>query len=625
MGVFCLLTTQLSAQRDLYWSDIAQGNIKVTNLDGDGTQDTLLQQSIVDYHTANLDRSLLFWVDRGRGEIVRAFVDGTDATVIASGLTDPKGIAYNDGILYFIEGSTIQTMNEDGDRFGTILDDITAPADLTVVDDMIYFSDTEENTIERVESPQGLNRTVILSNVANPVDIDIDVTNGKIYYAQKLSGGSQRGVWRANLDGTEQEQIVSGSVNGIAVEENAGFLYWSESIFNTINRIDLVTMEQIRLINSSLPIPKSINIDRSGNKVYFTDNRYGDVLLSANLETGGELTVLASSEVYRPTQVIVHAAAEKIYWVNAKTSFVNDTRVDIMRADLDGNNLETLISRPDLNRVEGLTLDTINGHLYFTEQSLGRVVRVNIDGTDRTELVTGLSNPAGITLDLPNNHLYWTDWGSDKIQRADLDGSNVTDIITTGLSIPLEIKIYAGIGKIYWTDRGDGSISRANLDGSEVEIFAPLDATTQVGGSSLFIDEVNAKVYFLSATSRSNHNLQRADPDGTNAEDVVSSNLGSPGSLFFVNNGPPSSVLNVIEGAAVRVVPNPASDMVTLSSSETITAVRLYASDGRLQYVRAGLSTLSHRINATNFPSGLYYGVVFYQNGRAAGLSLVRE
>lgn len=625
LAFLCLLTTQLIAQRNLYWSDISQGNIKVTNLSGDGTQDTILQQSFVDYHTTNPERGFVFWVDRGRGEIVRALLDGSERTVLVSGLTAPKGIALKNGSIYFIEGSTIQEMDEEGVLLGTILSDLTAPADLAVVDNVIYFSDTESRTIERV-STLGLDRTILLSDVFNVIDLDIDETNAKIYYAQKLNGGSQRGVWRANLDGTEAEQLISGSVNGVAVEGAQGFLYWSESIFNTINRLNLATMEQIRLTDSSLPFPTSISIDRTNNHVYFTDNRYGDFLLRASLEDGRNLTTLASTTVYRPDHITIHVAAEKIYWVNTKTSFVADTRVNIMRADLDGSNAETLLSTPVLNRVDGLTIDTINGHLYYTELSRGRIARVDLDGANQIDLVTGLDNPSGITLDLPNNHIYWTDWGTDKIQRANLDGTNVTDIVTTGLSIPINVKVYAAIGKLYWVDRGEGLISRANLDGSEIETFAPLDNGSQVGTNSLFIDEANAKVYFYSAFSRTDSRLQRADPDGTNVEDLVVTNLTGPGSLYFADNGPPSStILNVTEGPSVTAMPNPTAGVVTFSSSETISRVHLYGSDGRLCYVRNHLAAQTLQIEMNNFPAGLYHGVVFYQDGRAARVRLVRK
>ena len=37
--------------------------------------------------------------------------------------------------------------------------------------------------------------------------------------------------------------------------------------------------------------------------------------------------------------------------------------------------------------------------------------------------------------------LYWTDYGTDKIQRTDLDGSGVDDLVSSGLTDPVNIAL----------------------------------------------------------------------------------------------------------------------------------------------------------------------------------------
>ena len=60
--------------------------------------------------------------------------------------------------------------------------------------------------------------------------------------------------------------------------------------------------------------------------------------------------------------------------------------------------------------------------------STEKIKRANLDGTNITDLVTGLNTsldaPKGITIH--NNQIYWTDSLTDKIQRADLDSSSNT-------------------------------------------------------------------------------------------------------------------------------------------------------------------------------------------------------
>ena len=48
--------------------------------------------------------------------------------------------------------------------------------------------------------------------------------------------------------------------------------------------------------------------------------------------------------------------------------------------------------------------------------------------------------PFGIAIDMDSDHLYWSDYSNRNILRSDLDGSNRTEILT-GLSNPLAITL----------------------------------------------------------------------------------------------------------------------------------------------------------------------------------------
>src|ERR671931_505425 len=50
--------------------------------------------------------------------------------------------------------------------------------------------------------------------------------------------------------------------------------------------------------------------------------------------------------------------------------------------------------------------------------------------------------------------LYWTDLGIGKIQRVNLDGTGLRDLIATDLRIPRSIAVDAAGSKIYWMDSG---------------------------------------------------------------------------------------------------------------------------------------------------------------------------
>ena len=67
------------------------------------------------------------------------------------------------------------------------------------------------------------------------------------------------------------------------------------------------------------------------------------------------------------------------------------------------------------------------GRVYWTD---AKIQRADLDGNNVEDLVTlGLTGPHGIALDPAAGKMYWTDSGTDKIQRADLDGLGVEDLV----------------------------------------------------------------------------------------------------------------------------------------------------------------------------------------------------
>ena len=101
----------------------------------------------------------------------------------------------------------------------------------------------------------------------------------------------------------------------------------------------------------------------------------------------------------------------------------------IRTANLDGTNETVLIS--GLNSPSGISVDEVNGKIYWTEWSgSNNVRRANLDGTGIENLVTNMPNANVITLDVANNYMYWSDWDDNTVLRANLDGSNITTLIS---------------------------------------------------------------------------------------------------------------------------------------------------------------------------------------------------
>jgi hypothetical protein len=172
----------------------------------------------------------------------------------------------------------------------------------------------------------------------------------------------------------------------------------------------------------------------------------------------------------------------------------------VMRADLDGTNVETLVQtgegdddRRDATKwCVGITVDPKHRQIYWTQKGpdnagLGRILRMGIDlpeGEDaasRTDIEVwfdDLPEPIDLELDLESRVLYWTDRGNpplgNTVNRASIDAparnGRAPEIIASDLMEGIGIALDVPGNRMFVTDLG-GSVYCAKLDGSEKRAF----------------------------------------------------------------------------------------------------------------------------------------------------------
>ena len=331
---------------------------------------------------------------------------------------------------------------------------------------------------------------------------------GKIYWTDPT-----RGIQRANLDGTNVEQIVESDVRypaDIALDVLGGKMYWTDRW-----RAGGIYWSDLDGSNSE-PFHKwgaeNIALDGDGGKIYWT-NAGGlganGIVAWANLD-GSNSEVLFEGD---PWDIALDSVRGKVYW----TDFGFD---GILRADLDGQNVEYDYIRSGSPR--GIALDVDRGKIYWTGWTdAGTIQRADLNGQNIEEVLTVSDGyPEEITLDLERDKVYWTNPSTQTIQRADLDGQNVEHLfdleddvhyIHSGPRTGIALDVNEG--KIYWTDSGPGTIQRADLDGQNIEIlFDPI--VREPYGIALDTD----KMYW---TDEVKGTIQRADLDGQNIEILI--------------------------------------------------------------------------------------------------------
>jgi DNA-binding beta-propeller fold protein YncE len=223
-------------------------------------------------------------------------------------------------------------------------------------------------------------------------------------------------------------------------------------------------------------------------RIIFLDLGAGRVL-SANPD-GSDLKTLVSEGRKLPDGLAVDVAAGHLYWTNMGNPKANDGT--IFRSDLDGRNMTTIVASGDTFTPKQLQIDKANGKLYWSDREGMRVMRANLDGSDIETLVdTSRGDPrpgadpvkwcVGVAVDVDADKLYWTQKGGDnagegRILRANLDiprgqtPTNRTDIelLYDKLPEPIDLDLDLESRLFYWTDRGDpprgNTVNRAPLE-----------------------------------------------------------------------------------------------------------------------------------------------------------------
>jgi len=231
------------------------------------------------------------------------------------------------------------------------------------------------------------------------------------------------------------------------------------------------------------PAPKA-----TSGRLFFLDLGAGRIL-SANPD-GSDLKTILTEGRRLPDGIVVDVDAGHMYWTNMGSLKGNDGSIE--RADLDGRNVTTIIPAGGTFTPKQIQLDKVNGKLYWSDREGMRVMRSNLDGSHVETLVdTSDGDPrpgpdarkwcVGIAVDLIGGKFYWTQKGPDnagqgRILRANIEipnGQTPADrkdieALYDDLPEPIDLDLDPTNRVLYWTDRGDpprgNTVNRAPMD-----------------------------------------------------------------------------------------------------------------------------------------------------------------
>jgi hypothetical protein len=212
----------------------------------------------------------------------------------------------------------------------------------------------------------------------------------------------------------------------------------------------------------------------------------------------------------------------------------------IERADIDGKNRRVIVPKGVTHTPKQIHLDKDNGKLYWCDREGMRVMRANLDGSEVETLVeTGRGETdrrdqtrwcVGITIDPKLGKIYWTQKGPTKggagrLCRANIDlprsesPANRLDIevLFDQLPEPIDLELDLVSRVLYWTDRGDpprgNTVNRVPIDKKAppeiliTHLMEGIGIALDIPGNRMFVTDFAGSVYSADLDGKNERNF----------------------------------------------------------------------------------------------------------------------
>lgn len=226
------------------------------------------------------------------------------------------------------------------------------------------------------------------------------------------------------------------------------------------------------------------------------DGGFGSKIQSANYDGTGMFDIVSDLQSARSTVLDSISNPKRIYFA------AGDTVRSLFRVNVDGTDLTEVVS--NVVGVYDMELDLFNRRIFWASSTYSYKMIVSADmdiqnsGVDTLYYITTSDiDIHGIGLDNEHGKLYWTEannGGSDRIMRMSKDGTNKEQVLSNSmfyLSAPRDIDVVSD--KIYWTDSGLFAhwVMQANLDGTGIDTVL-----TDVSSFSIVINPTDKRIFW---------------------------------------------------------------------------------------------------------------------------------
>ena len=274
------------------------------------------------------------------------------------------------------------------------------------------------------------------------------------------------------------------------------------------------------------------HIETVGAERIYWAQSVDDQILRADADGKNAQTLLEWPATDDVVGIAIDPVSLKIYWVERPSLPADLVQTRIRSADLNGANAQTLVQWPLVIDPTAIAVDPVGGGLYWAQGDgdQSEIVRADLNGDNPAAILVWpeLTDPKAIAVDSIAGKIYWAQGSgeSSSLRCANLDGLSVcpAPLLEYPLVIdPVGIDLDTAAGKIYWVQTFDALIARVDLDGSNDERLVEFPESYNPVG--IAIDDVSGRFYWAQTDpdpiGTLGHKILRADLNGKNVEAVL--------------------------------------------------------------------------------------------------------
>ncbi|XP_025082109.1 low-density lipoprotein receptor-related protein 4-like isoform X2 [Pomacea canaliculata] len=181
-----------------------------------------------------------------------------------------------------------------------------------------------------------------LEGLKGPAGVDYDPMTGRVYWTDN----GEQTIRASNLNGSDARLVrylgLASVPDGLCVDALSRLIFYTDAGNKVIGMITMYSNTHRIVINSSLDMPKDIELDKRNGVIYWSDRGATPTIERANYDGTGRQTLVSGGEYLKqPNAIALDTVEGRLYWADGGTQKVG-------WVDLEGRKTSVILPQPGL-------------------------------------------------------------------------------------------------------------------------------------------------------------------------------------------------------------------------------------------------------------------------------------